>query len=92
MTTQSSFQCERLCIDLPGAPGVRRIIEDLDLEVRRGEFVSILGGSGTGKTTLLRTLAGLTPYSSGRAVYEDARFARQRPAWPWCSRTTGTLC
>ena len=70
MTSQSSFQCESLCIDLPGAPGVRRIIEDLDLEVRRGEFVSILGGSGTGKTTLLRTLAGLTPYSSGRAVYE----------------------
>ncbi|RZN09542.1 ABC transporter [Bradyrhizobium genosp. SA-3] len=55
---------------MPGAPGVRRIIEDLDLEVGRGEFVSILGGSGTGKTTLLRTLAGLTPYSSGRAVYE----------------------
>ncbi|WP_208753041.1 ABC transporter ATP-binding protein [Bradyrhizobium genosp. SA-3] len=70
MTTQPSFECERLCIDLPGAPGVRRIIEDLDLEVGRGEFVSILGGSGTGKTTLLRTLAGLTPYSSGRAVYE----------------------
>jgi NitT/TauT family transport system ATP-binding protein len=65
-----SFECERLCIDLPGVPGVRRIIEDLDLEVGKGEFVSILGGSGTGKTTLLRALAGLTPYASGRAVYE----------------------
>ena len=54
----------------PGGPGVRRIIEDLDLEVGKGEFVSILGGSGTGKTTFLRALAGLTPYASGRAVYE----------------------
>lgn len=65
-----SFECERLCIDLPGAPGLRRIIEGLDLQVGRGEFVSILGGSGTGKTTLLRALAGLTPYASGRAVYD----------------------
>jgi NitT/TauT family transport system ATP-binding protein len=65
-----SFECKRLCIDLPGAPGVRRIIEDLDLEIGRGEFVSILGGSGTGKTTLLRALAGLTPYASGRVLYE----------------------
>jgi NitT/TauT family transport system ATP-binding protein len=65
-----SFECERLCIDLPGVPGVRRIIEDLDLEIGKGEFVSILGGSGTGKTTLLRALAGLTPYASGRATYE----------------------
>lgn len=79
MTTQSAFQCERLCIDLPGAPGVRRIIEDLDLEVGRGEFVSILGGSGTGKTTLLRTLAGLTPYSSGRAAYEGREVRSPSP-------------
>jgi NitT/TauT family transport system ATP-binding protein len=75
MIQDYSFHCEGLCIDLPGAPGVRRIIDGLDLKVGKGEFVSILGGSGTGKTTFLRALAGLTPYAAGKASYngQDVR-------------------
>ena len=40
-------------------------VESLDLEIRQGEFVSILGPSGCGKTTLLRMLAGLQQPSEG---------------------------
>jgi putative spermidine/putrescine transport system ATP-binding protein len=41
-------------------------IEDLSLEVRSGEFFTMLGPSGSGKTTTLRVIAGFEPADSGR--------------------------
>jgi ABC-type nitrate/sulfonate/bicarbonate transport system ATPase subunit len=41
------------------------VLEDVNLTVRRGEFVSLVGQSGCGKTTLLRMIAGLAPYAPG---------------------------
>lgn len=40
--------------------------EGLDLEVRRGEILGLVGGSGTGKSVLLRTIVGLRPPQAGR--------------------------
>lgn len=42
------------------------ILCGVDLAVRQGEILTILGGSGCGKTTLLRTLIGLNPPAAGR--------------------------
>jgi putative spermidine/putrescine transport system ATP-binding protein len=45
-------------------------VDDLNLEIRKGELVAFLGPSGCGKTTSLRMLAGLTPASAGRIVVD----------------------
>ena len=45
--------------------GERSVLDDIDLDVRPGEFVAIVGRSGCGKSTLLRLLAGLETPSSG---------------------------
>jgi putative ABC transport system ATP-binding protein len=46
------------------------IFEGVDLEVRQGEYVAIMGESGVGKSTLLNLLAGLDRADSGRVLIE----------------------
>lgn len=45
--------------------GSRQLWSGLDLDVRRGEFVTILGANGSGKSTLLKAILGLRALSSG---------------------------
>src|SRR5580658_5511927 len=53
--------------------GGRQILSGLDLEVAPGEFVALLGRSGTGKTTLLRILGGLDPGYAGEVLVPQRR-------------------
>ncbi len=53
--------------------GSRVLWEGLDLDVEAGEFVAVLGPNGTGKTTLLNVLLGLTPLSSGTVEVNGRR-------------------
>ena len=59
------FACRGVSVELPHQDGKRRILDDITLELRRGEFLTVVGPSGTGKTTLLRVLGGLTPCTAG---------------------------
>ena len=42
------------------------VVEDFNLEVKKGEFITILGPSGCGKTTTLRMIAGFELPTSGK--------------------------
>src|SRR5690554_2433181 len=55
------------------------IIRNLDLEVPAGEFVSIVGPSGVGKTTLLRSLSGLVPPTEGGVYIDDEELHAPHP-------------
>ena len=59
------FECQAASVSLPLRGGLRPIISDITLELRQAEFLSIVGPSGTGKTTLLRMLGGLLAPTSG---------------------------
>jgi branched-chain amino acid transport system ATP-binding protein len=56
-----------------------RVIDGIDIEVRGGEAVAIVGSNGAGKTTLFRAIAGLLPVMDGRVVFDGKDLAR-RPA------------
>lgn len=47
-----------------------QVLRDINLKIRKGEFVTLLGPSGCGKTTMLRMLAGFTQPDEGRIVME----------------------
>jgi len=51
------------------AYGDVQVLWDVDLEIRAGEIVALIGSNGAGKTTLLSTLSGLQRARSGRIVF-----------------------
>ncbi len=60
------------------------VLDDVSLKVHKGEFVSILGKSGCGKTTLLRIIDGLIEWDDGDVLLEDqpvGKAQRQRMAF-----------
>ncbi|MEC9345713.1 MAG: ABC transporter ATP-binding protein [Pseudomonadota bacterium] len=54
-------------------------VDGVSLDIRRGEFFSLLGGSGCGKTTLLRMLAGFEIPSEGSILIDGVDVARVPP-------------
>lgn len=56
----------------PTANGPLTVVEDFDLKINKGEFISLIGHSGCGKSTVLTMAAGLNPISKG-AIKLDGR-------------------
>ncbi|HWB04960.1 MAG TPA: ATP-binding cassette domain-containing protein [Verrucomicrobiales bacterium] len=66
------IEAREVTISVPAGEGKRTILSNVSAEIRSGEFVGILGGSGTGKSTLLRALCGLMPVTSGSILIDGA--------------------
>lgn len=54
--------------------GPKKVIQNLNLTLDRGDILSIIGPSGAGKTTLLRMIAGLEKADSGNFYHEGSEF------------------
>jgi putative ABC transport system ATP-binding protein len=70
-----SIRTEQLRRHYQMGSAVIRAVDGVDLEIRSGEFVALLGASGSGKSSLLNLLAGLDSPSSGNVIVNDQNLA-----------------
>ena len=57
-------------VDFSYAPGERTILSGLNMEFQRGKVVAVMGGSGCGKTTVLRLIGGQVNAQQGQVLFE----------------------
>lgn len=65
--------------DLSVSFGNHQVLKNIDLEIDKGEFVTIIGPNGSGKTTLLRSIANAIKGSGGSVLIEGADICMMKP-------------
>jgi nitrate/nitrite transport system ATP-binding protein len=63
----------------PSRKGPIKVVDGFDLKIRKGEFISIIGHSGCGKSTVLSMMAGLNDISEGVIVLDGREIASAGP-------------
>ena len=76
MSETPVIACRGLSRSYAQGDKVLTVLREIDLEVRRGEVIAIVGASGSGKSTLLHLLGGLDEPSSGEVLIEGQRLDR----------------
>ena len=69
----------------------KEVLKGLDIEVAKGEIISILGPSGCGKTTLLRIIAGLEKQSEGTIIISNKMVSDHSNFFPTEKRNIGLV-
>ncbi len=69
------IQCRRLTREYRRGESVIRPLDELDLDVPRGDFLALMGPSGSGKTTLLNLIAGIDSPSGGSLAIDGVDLA-----------------
>jgi urea transport system ATP-binding protein len=73
--SQSLLEVRKVCVSY----GESQVVRDVDLEVRAGQVVCLLGRNGVGKTTLLKSIMGLLPVTGGEVRFDGKDVTRARP-------------
>jgi putative spermidine/putrescine transport system ATP-binding protein len=69
----------RLCNLVKSYDGQSNAVDDISIDIRRGEFITLLGPSGSGKTTTLMMVAGFEDPTSGAIELDGKDLTRQKP-------------
>ena len=56
-------------------------LNSINLEIKEGEFVSLIGANGAGKSTLLRTISALNQPKSGEIYYQNTLINQKPSSW-----------
>ena len=75
----TAARCHELAVDYETAAGVVHALHDIDAAFGRGRLSVVAGPSGSGKSSLLRVLAGLQRPQTGRVEVDGADLTRLRP-------------
>ena len=59
--------------------GNLKILRGIDMEVPSGGIVTLLGGNGTGKSTLLKAISGLIPLMKGEVIFDGVSVSKLKP-------------
>lgn len=62
----------------------QRVVQDVDLTVTRGSWFGVIGANGSGKTSLLRALAGRLPFAAGSCLVEGEDLSADRAGRAQC--------
>lgn len=65
--------------DLSKQYGDTRVFENINFDIKKGEFITLLGPSGCGKSTLLRCIAGLNDINGGEIIMEGEEISSLPP-------------
>jgi branched-chain amino acid transport system ATP-binding protein len=76
-THETLLQANSLCAWY----GAAQILYDVDLEVRRGEVVALMGRNGAGKSTTLKTLIGMLAKRKGNVSFLGHDISKSEPRW-----------
>jgi oligopeptide/dipeptide ABC transporter ATP-binding protein len=78
--TAALLEVRDLHVSFPGRHGVARAVDGVDLTMRAGEIVALVGESGCGKTTLARTIVGLQRPATGSVLLRGQQLSYGRRA------------